>query len=66
MACDWIPHPLPVNGADVMARGIAAGPAVGRILAAMTEWWISAAFVPTRAEALAELARVTSAMDPKR
>lgn len=57
-ACAWTPHPLPVGGEDVMGLGIAAGPAIGRILAAMTEWWITAAFVPSRAQALEELARM--------
>jgi len=56
--CAWVPHPLPVRGDDVLALGIAAGPAVGRILAVMAEWWIGANFTPDRAAALAELARV--------
>ena len=54
----WTPHSLPVDGGDVVALGIAPGPAVGRVLAAMTEWWIAAGFAPTREEALVELSRV--------
>ncbi len=31
--------PLPVGGRDVVALGVDAGPRVGRILAALREWW---------------------------
>ncbi len=51
-AAAWIPKVLPVGGDDVLALGVKPGPAVGRLLAAVEEWWIGAGFEPTRAEAL--------------
>ena len=40
----WAVPRLPVRGADVMARGIPAGPAVGRIMAHFQASWIEADF----------------------
>lgn len=40
----WPVPVLPLRGADIIARGIAPGPEVGKILAAFEEWWISADF----------------------
>jgi poly(A) polymerase len=40
----WTAPVLPVRGADVVALGITAGPAVGRIVAKFEEWWVSAGF----------------------
>lgn len=36
----WPPPQLPFSGRDVLGLGIAAGPRVGRILAAFERWWI--------------------------
>lgn len=54
-AAAWTPKTLPVNGGDVLALGVAAGPAVGRLLAAVEEWWIGAGFEPDRTQTLAHL-----------
>jgi len=54
----WTPKTLPVTGDDVLAAGIPAGPDVGRLLAAVEEWWIGAGFAPSRDEALARLQRL--------
>ena len=40
----WTAPALPLRGADVVARGIAPGPAVGRIVNAFEDWWIAAGF----------------------
>lgn len=40
----WSAPALPVRGADVLALGIPAGPAVGRIVSAFESWWIAAGF----------------------
>ncbi len=48
----WEPKTLPVGGADVLGLGVAAGPAVGRLLTTVEEWWIGAGFTPGRSEAL--------------
>lgn len=54
-AAAWTPKALPVSGADVMGFGVKAGPAVGRLLAAVEDWWIGAGFVPSREEVLAQI-----------
>ena len=58
----WSRPRLPVGGADVMALGVEAGPAVGRLIGELEAWWIGQDFVPGRAALLAELkARVGTA-----
>lgn len=52
----WTAPKLPVNGADVMARGVAAGPEVGVALRKVEAWWIEQDFAPGREELLARLA----------
>jgi poly(A) polymerase len=54
-AAAWTPKSLPVSGADVLGFGVKAGPAVGRLLAAVEDWWIGAGFAPGRDETLAQL-----------
>ena len=49
----WIAPSLPVRGADVLALGVAPGPAVGRVMAAFEDWWIAAGF-PDDAQATAK------------
>jgi poly(A) polymerase len=57
----WNAPEVPVRGADVVALGVPAGPAVGRVMAAFTDWWIAAGFpadeMQNRAK-LEELARL--------
>ncbi|MSO70295.1 MAG: CCA tRNA nucleotidyltransferase [Alphaproteobacteria bacterium] len=55
-ALRWLPRELPIKGADVLALGVAPGPAVGELLASVEQWWIEEDFKPTRKEALAKLA----------
>jgi len=45
----WKAPSLPVSGDDLMRRGVAAGPAVGRVLSAVRELWIAADFPTDRA-----------------
>jgi len=40
----WPVPVLPVRGADLLDKGLAAGPAIGRIIRAFEEWWISEDF----------------------
>ena len=54
----WTAPKLPVDGADVMARGVPAGPAVGVALRELEAWWIAADFAPDRAALLARLTSV--------
>jgi poly(A) polymerase len=58
-AC-WTAPQLPVRGADVVALGVDAGPAVGRVVADFEKWWIAAGFPGEAArvrDKLEELAR---------
>ena len=40
----WQPPRLPVRGADLLARGVPPGPAIGRLLAAFEDWWVAEGF----------------------
>jgi poly(A) polymerase len=54
----WHPPPLPVRGADVVALGVTGGPAVGRIVRAFEDWWISEDFPDDPGRLSAALARL--------
>ena len=54
---------FPLKGRDVTARGVPAGPAVGRFLAEVEHWWEDGDFSADRAQCLAELARRIGAKD---
>jgi len=61
VADHWTPPAFPVTGDDVVAAGTPPGPAVGRRLKALEDWWLAADFQPDRAALLAELkARVAA------
>jgi poly(A) polymerase len=64
MAEAWQPKDLPVTGADVQAQGIARGPEVGRLLAAIEDWWIEGDFAADRKAALAKLRALSAARGP--
>ena len=40
IAC-WTPRTLPLDGGDIVALGVAPGPAVGELLRAVKAWWIA-------------------------
>lgn len=68
-AAEWLPrlagwHPprLPVSGRDLIAMGLAPGPAVSRALAEVEARWIAAGFPAVRDEVMA-LARAV--LDPR-
>jgi poly(A) polymerase/tRNA nucleotidyltransferase (CCA-adding enzyme) len=50
---------FPLEGRDIVATGVAAGPLVGACLRALRQWWISGGCVADRAACLAQLARST-------
>ena len=54
-ARDWTAPSLPASGADVVALGVDPGPAVGRLLAAVEDWWTAGDFQAGREEVLARL-----------
>ncbi len=58
----WTVPEFPLQGRDVLALGVAAGPPVGDLLEEAEQWWIGAGFEPDRAACLDWLrARVASA-----
>lgn len=40
----WTPPALPVRGADLLERGLAEGPAIGRVMRTFEDWWIGEDF----------------------
>ena len=51
----WQPRVFPLSGKDVIAAGVGEGPAVGKILGNIEDWWIEQAFRPDRDECLEQL-----------
>ena len=51
-ASAWQPKTLPLSGHDVMALGVAPGPAVGALLAKAEDWWVRHDFEPDHAACL--------------
>ena len=51
------PPPFPLKGRDLRNRGIPPGPALGRLLREIEDWWIAHAFRPDRTACVAELER---------
>jgi poly(A) polymerase len=49
MAQTWQRPRFPLTGRDVMAAGVPQGPDVGRILAAVEDWWVARDFAPDEA-----------------
>ena len=54
---EWRERPFPVGGRDALAAGMAPGPEVGQVLAAVRDWWADHAFAPGADECRVELAR---------
>jgi poly(A) polymerase len=52
----WKRVDLPVRGRDLVALGVAPGPAMGRLLAELEAWWEARDYRPDRAACLAEAA----------
>ena len=52
---------FPLEGRDVVALGVPAGPQVGALLRQVRQWWMDGGCVADRAACLAELARIANA-----
>jgi poly(A) polymerase len=52
---------FPVSGADLIARGVKPGPAMGRTLKALEDWWIAAGFPEDKEQVLRRLASIGTA-----
>ena len=51
---------FPVNGNDLIARGVTPGPAVGEALRQLEDWWIASDFKPAKDELLGRLGAIMS------
>ena len=54
---EWGERPFPLGGRDAVAAGMMPGPEVGRLLAAVRDWWADRAFVPDADACRDELVR---------
>ena len=59
LAKDWTTPVLPIDGSDVLALGIAPGPQVGRLLAAVEDWWLDGDFQADRQACLEKLRQLS-------
>jgi poly(A) polymerase len=62
------PPVFPLEGRDVVARGVPAGPRVGALLRQVRQWWMDGGCVADRPACLAQLARMAKSpnIDGKR
>jgi poly(A) polymerase len=58
LAETWQRPRLPIDGADILKAGVPHGPAVGKTLHAVEEWWIASGFPDSRERALEKLSEV--------
>jgi len=52
---EWVAPRFPLKGRDAVKLGVPPGPAVGRLMATLEDWWIAGDFQADRAACLAEL-----------
>ena len=64
LAASWQPPRFPLRGDDLLARGVASGPAVGRLLAAVERDWRDSDFALDREACLARLDRLLAQTGP--
>lgn len=57
----WPRPSFPLQGSDVLAIGVAVGPAVGRYLGDVEQWWAAGGFAADRAACLAKLRELVGA-----
>jgi hypothetical protein len=56
----WTSPIFPLQGNDVLDLGVAAGPSVGKYLAAVEEWWVDGDFTADRDACLIQLRAVAN------
>ncbi len=56
----WVAPRFPLRGRDAVRLGVPPGPAVGRLMAALEDWWIAGDFQADRATCLAKLEELAS------
>ncbi len=52
---DWVAPRFPLKGRDAVKLGVPPGPAVGRLMATLEDWWIAGDFQSNREACLAKL-----------
>jgi poly(A) polymerase len=57
---DWVAPRFPLKGRDAVKLGVPPGPAVGRLMATLEDWWIAGDFTADRAACLAKLTELAS------
>jgi poly(A) polymerase len=53
----WQVPVFPLRGSDLLGAGLAPGPRVGQVLAALEDWWVASDFKPGKQDLLARLGR---------
>jgi poly(A) polymerase len=61
---EWAAPRFPLKGRDAVKLGVPPGPAVGRLMAALEDWWIAGDFQANREACLAELRERAAAASP--
>ena len=59
---DWVAPRFPLKGRDAVKLGVPPGPAVGRLMATLEDWWIAGDFQADREACLAELRQRAAAV----
>jgi poly(A) polymerase len=59
---DWVAPRFPLKGRDAVRLGVPPGPAVGRLMATLEDWWIAGDFQADREACLAELRQRAAAV----
>jgi poly(A) polymerase len=54
----WERPRFPLTGREAMAAGVAEGPDVGRVLAAVEAWWLEQDFLPDDAALMEKLKKI--------
>jgi poly(A) polymerase len=59
---DWVAPRFPLKGRDAVKLGVSPGPAVGRLMATLEDWWIAGDFQADREACLTELRQHAAAI----
>ncbi len=63
-SAEWAAPRFPLKGRDAVKLGVPPGPAVGRLMATLEDWWIAGDFQADREACLAELRQRAAAAGP--
>ncbi|MEX2409490.1 MAG: CCA tRNA nucleotidyltransferase, partial [Rhodovibrionaceae bacterium] len=57
----WQPPVFPLDGQDLLEQGVESGPEIGRLLAAVEDWWVEEGFAPDAEACRAKLKELAEA-----